>query len=272
MKISLLDNVLSSLGLSDNSIGVAFGGGGARGFSHVGVIMALERFGIRPDIISGVSAGSIAAALYGAGLNAKEMLECFQDYSRFTDFTEWSIPKEGLMKLTKFEKMLKEWLPHENLEEQLIPTIICATDLDHGKSVGFTKGPIAKRVAASCSIPVIFAPVKINGVNYVDGGVLRNLPAWAIRPHCKTLIGASCSPLGHEYNYKKSIISIAWRSFQLMTKTNSRPDLEMCDIVIENEALAKVSTFDLREMKRITIRGYDEASSILENYFKRSGK
>lgn len=264
MKISILDNVLSSIGLESDSIGVAFSGGGARGFSHVGVILALEKFGIKPAIISGVSSGAIAASLYGAGLTATEMLDCFSDYNHLSDFTDWSIPTEGIMKLNKFEKMLSEWLPIDNLEKMKIPTVICATDLDHGKSVGFTKGNIAKRVVASCSIPIIFQPVKINGVNYVDGGVLRNLPAWAIREHCKTLIGANCSPLDRDYSYKKSLINIAMRTFQLMAKSNVINDLKLCDYVIQNPQLSKFKTFSISESSRIVTRGYDEACRVLE--------
>ena len=268
MKISILDNVLTTIGLETESVGIAFSGGGARGFSHVGVILALEKFGITPRIISGASAGAIAAALYGAGLNAKEILECFADYSKFTSFTEWSIPTEGILKLNKFEKILSGWLPVRNLEEMKIPTVICATDIDSGKSVGFTKGAIAKRVAASCSIPVIFQPVKINGVNYYDGLLPRNLPAWAIREHCKTLIGSNCSPLDRDYSYKKSLLSIATRTFQLMAKSNVINDIKLCDYVIQNPQLSKYSTFNISDSDDIVRRGYDAACRTLETAFK----
>lgn len=265
--MGIINNVLSTIGLSDNSFGIAFGGGGARGFSHVGVIFALEKFGIRPTIISGVSAGAIAAVLYGAGLSPKEMLECFSDYSRLKDFADWTVPKEGLMKLSRFQKLLEEWLPVKNIEDLKTPTVVCATDFDNGKSVGFTKGEISPRVVASCSIPLVFSPVKINGINYVDGGVLRNLPAWAIRNHCKTLVGSNCSPLDRAYSYKKSILNIGIRTFQLMAKSNIRQDLDLCDIVIQNESLSRVKTFDITEMNKIMVKGYDSACKVFEAYF-----
>ncbi len=94
-----------------DSVGVAFSGGGARGFSHIGVIMAMEKFGIRPQIVSGVSAGSIAAVMYAAGLSPLDMRQCFADANRFADFREWTVPKDGIFKLTKFSKMLESWLP-----------------------------------------------------------------------------------------------------------------------------------------------------------------
>lgn len=261
----ILDDLLGTFGVGTTQrIGLACSGGGARGFSHVGVIMALEKAGKKPEILSGVSAGAIAASLYGAGLSPAEMLECFAEYSHMKDFTEWTVPKEGFFRLTKFARMLESWLPVKMIEEMQIPTVICATDFDNGKSVGWAKGEIVPRVVASCSIPILFTPVKIAGVNYVDGGVLRNLPAWAIRSRCSKLIGANCSPLGRDYKFKSSIVDIALRSYQLMAKSNTLQDLNLCDYVVQTPALARFSTFDMASMHKIVVAGYDAASRVLE--------
>ena len=89
-----IDGILERIGLrTDKTVGLALSGGGAKGFSHIGVLMAFDRCGIKPDILSGVSAGSIASVLYGAGLTPNDMIKCFTDASRFADFTEWAIPK-----------------------------------------------------------------------------------------------------------------------------------------------------------------------------------
>lgn len=250
-------------------IGLALSGGGARGFAHVGVIMALKRFGITPEIISGVSAGAIVAALYGSGLSAKDIFKCFAEYTRITDYTNLIIPKESLFKFDKFSSMLSEWLPIKNIEDSKIPIVICAADFDNGRSVGWSKGAIVERVIASCSIPIIFPPVVINGVNYVDGGMLRNLPAWAIRRRCKTLYGSNCSPLPRDYRYKSSLVNVAYRSFQLMTKANTLQDLMLCDHIIQSSDLAHYSTFDVAQMKKIAICGYDAACRVLERNSKR---
>lgn len=259
-----IDGILERIGLRRRVVGLAMGGGGARGFCHVGVLEGLESFGLKPEVLSGVSAGSIAACLYGAGLTPKEMLECFTGASRFNDFTEWTLPKEGLFKMTKFARMLESWLPVKRLEDMVIPTVICAADFDHGKSVGWATGEIVPRVIASCSIPVIFPPVKIKGVNYVDGGVLRNLPAWAIREYCTELYGSNCSPLNRHDEQKSSIVGIALRSFQLMQKANVPQDLKLCDYVISPRALAQIGTFDLTEIRKIVRLGYDTTCRVLE--------
>lgn len=253
------------MGLSKTGkIGLALSGGGARGFAHIGVLRAFEQFNIQPSILAGVSAGSIAVSLYGAGLTPDDMLECFAEYSKLGDFADFTIPKESLMKLNRFEKIFDSWLPVKYLEDLKIPTSICATDLDHGKSVGWFKGEIVPRVTASCSIPIIFPPVKINGINYVDGGVLRNLPAWSIRRHCKTLYGVNCSPLRRDYQFKASIIDIAFRSYQLMAKANTIQDLALCDHVIQVSGLSSYKTFDIHQMRTIERAGYDNACRLLE--------
>lgn len=259
-----IDSLLERIGIRhDQSVGIAFSGGGAKGFSHIGVLMAFERSGIKPDIISGVSAGSIASVLYGAGLTPAEMIKCFTDASKFADFTEWAIPKEGFLKLDRFGRLLEEWLPVKNLEDLKIPTIVCATDLDHGKSVGWSKGEIVPRVIASCSVPIVFNPKKINGVQYVDGGVLRNLPAWAIRPYCKTLYGINCSPL-RQVASPKTIIDIAYRSYHLMNKANVPQDMRLCNHVIQINDVSHVSIFDLTALQKGVMAGYDAAMKIIE--------
>lgn len=265
MKIKeTITEVLTNVKLSRPTMGIAFSGGGARGFAHIGVVMAMEKFNIVPDVVSGVSAGAIAASLYASGCSARDMIDCFRELNSFSDFTEFTIPKEGFFSLDKFRARLREWLPLHNLEDFPIPISVVCTDFDHGKAVSFTSGEATERVVASCSIPIIFKPVKINGVNYVDGGVLSNLPAWAIRDNCKTLIGVNCSPLDRSYKYTKSIYAITLRSYSLMTKANTINDLKICDHVIQSQGLAHYGTFSLSSMKKIIVEGYDSASRLFE--------
>lgn len=265
-----IDGLLEKLkiGKSNPTVGLALSGGGARGFFHVGVLMALEKYGVVPQILSGVSAGSIVVTLYAAGLTPGDIVECFMASQKVSHFTEWALPKEGFLKLTKFERMFESWLPVKYLEELSIPTVVCATNFDEGKSVGWAKGEIVPRVMASCSIPIIFSPVKINGVTYVDGGVLRNLPAWAIRRHCNILYGSNCNPLDKNYRYGNSIIDVALRTYHLMGKANSLPDINLCDHIFTAESLSKKRTFDLSDIHKTVMYGYETASRVLESSCK----
>lgn len=252
-------------------MGLALSGGGARGFAHAGAIKAFDEMGIRSDIVAGVSAGSVVAVMYAAGLKPDEMLNLFLD-AKFSDFCELGVPKDGFFKLDRFKAFLRRIIPYKNLEDLPIPTIIGATDFDHGKPVMFDSGPIAERVAASCCIPIVFKPVRIGGVRYVDGGVLRNLPAWTIRDRCKYLIGVNCSPLSND-TVKNTILDIAIRSYELMAKNNAVSDMELCDIVIRTDEIAKYKVFDLKGIRRVFDSGYrDTMNFLLENGFRHPGE
>ena len=260
-----LEELLEKVGLRTKPrLGMAFAGGGAKGFSHIGVLQAFEQFDLKPQIVSGVSAGSIAGALYASGLSPAEMIECFAEASKFGDFSQWSVPKEGFFRLNKFARLLESWLPVKYLEETKIPLVICATNLEKGTSVGWCKGEIVPRVRASCSIPIIFKPVKINEYHYVDGGVLRNLPAWAIRDYCKVLVGSNCSPLDRTYSYKQNILDVAMRTYTLMSKANVLQDINLCDYVVQPQKIVGTKTFDISSMRKNIGYGYDAACRVIE--------
>lgn len=254
------------MGLRNRSTtGVAFSGGASRGFTHIGVIMALEKFGIKPDVIAGVSSGSIAAVLYSSGMSPLDIRQCFADANKFGDFREWTVPKNGIFKLTKFAKLLDSWLSVKDLEELAIPTVVCASNLETGSQVGWCKGEIVPRVIASCSIPIVFTPVLIKGNHYVDGGVLHNLPAWAIREYCDVLYGCNCSPLVKKFKYRDSLLEIALRSYHLTTKANLAQDIRLCDYVITPPALPGQKMFDLASLDRSIRLGYEAACRVLES-------
>ena len=166
------------------NIGYALSGGFIKGFAHLGVIQALLEHDIKPDIISGVSAGALAGVFYADGNEPYRVLDYFSGH-KFQDLTKLVIPKVGLFALGEFIDFLKSNLKAQKLEDLKLPLIITATDLDHGRSMHFHKGNIAERVAASCCMPVLFTPVKIGNTHYVDGGLLMNLPVSTIRNECE---------------------------------------------------------------------------------------
>lgn len=270
--IDQLRKVKSMLGLGgpEYRVGVVLSGGGARGFAHAGALKALAEVGIKPDIIAGVSAGSVAAVMYSAGIPGDKMLELFQS-AKFSDFAEIGVPKDGLFRLDRFKEFIKRNIPYENLEDLPIKTVVGVTDLDAGRKMVFEEGPLAERVVASCSIPIVFRPQVIDGVRYVDGGVLHNLPAWAIRKRCKYLIGINCSPLS-QHEVGDSLVDIALRSYELMAKTNVVADAAMCDILIRTDEIAKYKVFNLKQIEQVYESGYREAMNcLLFHGFKRVG-
>ena len=243
-------------------IGIALSGGGIKGLCHAGVLKALEEKNIKPDIISGVSAGAIVGALYADGYTPDEIAELFEDIS-FRQMTNFHIPDGGLFRIDAFEDFMSRTLRAKTFEELKIPLRIVATDLDKGKSVTFSKGDLIDPIIASCSIPILFIPKKINGVNYVDGGVLKNFPVSTISDECEKVIGINASPIVAE-EYKLSIMNVASRTYHFMFKANILSDKELCDLLIEPVDMGNYDTFDVDKGREIFELGYISTKELLD--------
>ena len=238
-------------------IGLALSGGGAKGFAHLGVFKLLEESGLKPDIISGTSAGSLMGVLFADGYSADEIKNMFIG-REFSEFAQLQIPKSGLFNYDRFQEFLKRHLRSKRIEDLPIPTVIVATDLDRGCSHEFRSGPIVEAVTASCCMPIVFSPVLINGVHYVDGGLFRNFPVSTIRDECEYVIGVNVSPLIPQ-RYKQTLLHIAERTYHYVFKANAIEDRELCDILIEAKAVALYKTFDLENINQISEIGYEAA-------------
>lgn len=245
-------------------IGVALSGGGARGFAHVGALLAIEEAGLKPDVLAGVSAGSVIAVLYAGGVRPLRIADIFAR-TGFSDFAELSLGSGGLFRIDKFMQFVLRALGNRRkLEELNIPTYIGVTNLDTGTPEVFSTGDIGPRMMASCSIPIVFRPIKIDGVHYVDGGVLRNHPAWIIRDKCDVLIGVNVSPMRSSGKYG-SIVNVALRTYNLMAKANQAQDMELCDISIELPEIANYAVFDLKNIKTLVLAGYARTRKALRD-------
>lgn len=238
-------------------IGLALSGGGAKGFAHLGVFKLLEESGLKPDIISGTSAGSLMGVLFADGYSADEIKNMFIG-REFSEFAQLQIPKSGLFNYDRFQEFLKRHLRSKRIEDLPIPTVIVATDLDRGCSHEFRSGPIVEAVTASCCMPIVFSPVLINGVHYVDGGLFRNFPVSTIHNECEYVIGVNVSPLIPQ-RYKQTLLHIAERTYHYVFKANAIEDRELCDILIEAKEVGLYKTFDLENINLISEIGYEAA-------------
>ena len=248
-------------------IGVALSGGGIKGLCHAGVLKALEENGIKPDILSGVSAGAVVAALYADGYSPDEIAAFFADIS-FRQMTKIQIPDGGFFRIDAFQKFLSKYLRAKTFEDLKIPLRVVATDLDNGQSVVFSSGKLIDPIIASCSIPVLFSPKVIDGVHYVDGGVLKNFPVSTIREDCEKVIGINASPMIVE-EYKPSILTVASRSYHFMFKSNILHDKELCDLLIEPVDMGNYDTFDVNKGHEIFELGYRTALQIIDYEFNK---
>jgi Predicted esterase of the alpha-beta hydrolase superfamily len=246
-----------------HQLGMALSGGGAKGFVHLGVFKLLEECNLKPDIISGTSAGALAGVLYADGYTSDEIKEIFKG-KEFSEFARIRIPKAGLFDMSRMKSFLDQHLRAKRIEDLKIPLVIIATDLDRGISREFRQGPIKEAVMASCCVPIIFSPVEIDGVHYVDGGLFRNFPVSNIRKECKKVIGVNASPL-IPLKYKQTIRHIAERSYHYMFQANTMEDRLLCDLLIETESAGEYKLFDLENVDRIAQIGYDAALNAFNN-------
>ena len=244
-------------------IGLVLSGGGARGFAHLGLIHALNEAGIYPDVISGTSAGALAGVLYADGYSPKEILKLMNSGSRL-DFMRPTLPREGLLQIGGIIKILKTSLRAKTFEKLKIPLYVSATDLNNGKAVYFSEGDLLDPVIASASIPVLFQPVKINDISYVDGGVLDNLPLKPIEKICKILIGSFVNPVGH-MDKISGLINIAERTFMLSMSKEINEKSKKFDLFVAPPELRKYNLMDPEKADELFLLGYKATKEKLKD-------
>jgi NTE family protein len=236
------------------NIGLVLSGGGTRGFAHLGVLQALNEYGIFPDVISGTSAGALAGVLYCDGHSPKDILKFMKADSRLS-YMRPTLPRDGLLQISGIIKILESHLNAKTFEELKIPLIVTATDLDNGKAVYFSSGELLNRVIASSSIPVLFKPVIMNDIHYVDGGVLDNLPISPIENTCRLTIGSFVNPVGQE-NITSGLIKIAVRTFMLSISREILEKSKKFDLFIAPVELKNFGILDSEKAEDLYNLGY----------------
>ncbi len=243
----------------DHFLGYALSGGGAKGFAHLGALKVLEKCGLKPDVIAGTSAGSLAGVFYADGYHPEEILELFRE-KEFREFAELAIPKTGLFKTTGLHGFLKKNLRARRFEELQVPFHAVTTDWNRAQTVVFSEGDdLVDAVVASCSVPIVFQPQQIHGVPYVDGGLLKNFPVSVIREQCRYVIGVNVAPI-IPVAEKDTIRTMAERTFNLMSNANTFIDKTYCDILIEAQGVERYAMFNLNNMDKITETGFYHAA------------
>jgi NTE family protein len=246
-------------------LGLVLSGGGARGYAHAGVIQALEERGLRPDVVSGVSAGAIVGAMYADGHSVEEMFGIFKEEENFRKLVKLTMPQRGLFKVEGLEKKLKGILKSELIEELDIKLIITATNISSARAEYFETGELIPRILASAAIPILFQPVEIRGDTYVDGGMVDNFPVGPIREQCKKVIGVSLNPIDEEKDFP-NLWSIAERTFRITVSSRIEGKLDLCDIVIQPDELGAYGLLQTGKGREMFELGYEAAKKALKNF------
>lgn len=247
------------------NFGISLSGGGARGILHIGVLEALHKYGIRPEIISGTSMGALVGAFYASGMEPMQILELVKS-SKMHKMIKWKLPSSGLLDMKKVVELLEKNIPEDNFDALEKPFYCVVSNLNTGEAEVKNSGKLFQWVLASASIPVIFEPQIIDGQTYVDGGLFQNLPVDSIRDQCRILIGVHVNHNGPEENIT-GFKAVAERTFRLAIAKNVYEALAKCDFVIDPPETRLFNTFDFGKADEIFRIGFEQTEERLLDFF-----
>jgi NTE family protein len=225
-------------------LGLALGGGAARGFAHVGVIQVLEEAGLKPSHVVGTSAGSLVAALYASGKTPVELVRVAESMQE-AEITDWMLPilNRGALRGEALAKYVNTQVGGKTLEQMPMALGIVATDLGSGQAITFRRGNTGAAVRASSAVPAVFQPVRLGDREYVDGGLVSPVPVRQTREMGANFVIAvdiSSDPEGNPYG---DTFQILMQTFAIMGKSINTLALKEADLVIR-PALSGVKSAD----------------------------
>ncbi len=214
-------------------IGLALGGGAARGFAHVGVIAVLEEAGLKPQLVVGTSAGSLVAAIYASGKTSAQLQQTALGMEEVA-ITDWMLPifGKGMFRGEALGRYVNQLVGGRLIENMAIPLGIVATDLNSGQAVLFRRGDTGTAVRASSAVPAVFVPVKISGHEYVDGGLVAPVPVRFARQMGADIVVAVDISSPPEGNPAGDTLQILLQTFSIMGKSINQFELKDADVVV----------------------------------------
>ena len=255
-------------------IALALGGGGAKGFAHIGVIKVLESHGIKPKIVTGTSAGSFVGSLYASGKSPYQLQHIALTFKE-SDIRDLTLNRQGFIAGQKLQDFINQHVANKPIEKFPIRFAAVATRLDNGRKADFIKGNAGQAVRASCSIPNVFVPATIGGTQYVDGGLVSPIPVQTAKAMGADLVIAvdiSARPTG---NQPVSMWGLLDQTLNIMGQQSINQELAQANIVIQPK-VGHIGTLDLKASNQTILEGEKAAQlqvkAILQaiNNFKKS--
>jgi NTE family protein len=242
-------------------VALALGGGAARGFAHIGVIKVLEAQGIKVDLVTGTSAGSLVGALYASGLSGFQLQRLAMDLDE-DKFTDWSLPNRGVLRGEALQEFVDRTVRKLPLERLAKPIGVVATDLRNGERVVFRHGDTGMAVRASSAVPGVFKPVGIQGREYVDGGLTSPVPVRAARDMgAEFVIAVDISNLGARKEVTGTL-DLLLQTFAIMGRSISDLELADADVVIRPRTL-ELNTANFEDRHLAILEGEKAASAAM---------
>ena len=230
-------------------LGLALGGGAARGFAHVGVIAVLEEAGLRPQLVVGTSAGSLVAAMYASGKTPGQLQQTALNMEEVA-ITDWMLPlvARGMFRGEALARYVNELVAGRLIEDMSMPLGIVATDLNSGQAMLFQRGDTGTAVRASSAVPAVFLPVKISGREYVDGGLVSPVPVRQARQMGADFVIAVDISNPPESNPAGDTFQILLQTFSIMGNSINQHELKDADVVVRPSLVGlKSADFSARQ-------------------------
>ncbi len=234
-------------------LGIALGGGFARGLAHIGVLKVLEEEKIPVEFIAGTSVGSLIGAAYCAGVTLQE-LEEVAGIVRFSDFARWTLSRYGFCSNDRMVRFCTRVVKLKTFEELRIPLAVTATDFRTGEPVVFTSGSLVDPIRASCAYPGMFLPVEIDGRSLIDGMLGYAVPTTPLRQ-----MGADCV-VGVYLSAHWSQARAPRHIFEVIGQCFSIAQAKMCDVWKKDADLVLEP-----DVRGFTYDGFDRAKELIAN-------
>lgn len=244
-------------------LGLALGGGAARGFAHIGVILALEEAGIRPDLIVGTSAGSVVGALYASGKTGIQLQRIGAELDE-ASLTDWTLPWIGgaMLRGEALARFINTEVGGRLLEDMVIPLGVVATNLNTGQGILFQRGDTGQAVRASSAVPSVFQPVRIAGQTYVDGGLVSPVPVRYARQMGADVVLAVDISSAPEGNATGDALQVLLQTFAIMGQSINSFELKNADVLVR-PALVGFKSADFAGRARAVQAGRSAMQAVL---------
>lgn len=234
-------------------IAVALGGGGAKGFAHIGVLKVLESHGIRPKIVTGTSAGSFVGSLYASGKTPYQLQQIALTFKE-SDIRDLTLNRKGFLLGQKLQNYINQHVSNTPIEKFPIRFAAVATRLDNGQRADFIKGNAGQAVRASCSIPNVFIPTTIAGKQYVDGGLVSPIPVQTAKAMGADLVIAVDISARPDGTKALNMLGLLDQTLNIMGQKSIHDELKIADIVIQPK-VGHLGTLDLKSSNEAILEG-----------------
>ncbi|RLL42508.1 patatin-like phospholipase family protein [Acinetobacter cumulans] len=234
-------------------IAVALGGGGAKGFAHIGVLKVLESHGIKPKIVTGTSAGSFVGSLYASGKSPYQLQQIALGFKE-SDIRDLTLNRQGFLLGQKLQDYVNKNVANKPIEQFPIRFAAVATRLDTGRKAEFIKGNAGQAVRASCSIPNVFVPALIGGQKYVDGGLVSPIPVKTAQNMGADIVIAVDISARPDGTKAMNMFGVLDQTINIMGQQSINEELQQANIVIQPK-VGHIGTLDLKASNETILEG-----------------